>query len=523
MSQEADHTYQVGDYVDVIAGKFKDTNNCQITHVTAAMITITQDGEDHRISKASVKPAASPPAAAEQAAAPAPAPEATPAPEAAAAPSETPAPAPAAAQEEAASPAPAAEAMTEDAPQEAKEGAAEAKEGADAEAKAEPAEEKKDEFPDPDPRRRQGEVATWQIDRGFGFVKPDEADSEEVKEQIFCHNTALRGSVFHQLAAGDKIEYTLERDPKNKSRLRASDVTGPGGEEFPSPWGEKTFKTGVVRSWNKDRGFGFITPDVPEEKNEDKKEENDEAKMEDGAAVAKEEEKKEGEETKEGEVKETKEGEAKEEQEGEVKEAKEGEATEAKQEATEAKDGEATEAKDGEATEAKDGEATEAKDGEAKADEAAKEGEEKMETDAQPEGRKPLPPRPADDIFVHHTALFTTSARGAFLSIADGTKVEYTTTLDPKGKTRADKVTLEGHHPILGAPGGGARGGRGRGPPRGGGRGFSPYPTSGHVYGQNYGYGGFAEFSGGHYPQQGYGAPRGGPRGGGRGGRGRGW
>jgi CspA family cold shock protein len=55
-------------------------------------------------------------------------------------------------------------------------------------------------------------------DRGFGFIRPDNA-----REDVFFHQNALVGVSIDQLRQGDRVSFTIEPDPRS-GRMRAQDV-----------------------------------------------------------------------------------------------------------------------------------------------------------------------------------------------------------------------------------------------------------------------------------------------------------
>ncbi|KDD72850.1 hypothetical protein H632_c2814p0, partial [Helicosporidium sp. ATCC 50920] len=67
-----------------------------------------------------------------------------------------------------------------------------------------------------------GTVKWFNATKGFGFITPSEGG-----EDIFVHQTAIKSDGFRSLADGASVEYATET--ANDGRLRAIDVTGPGG------------------------------------------------------------------------------------------------------------------------------------------------------------------------------------------------------------------------------------------------------------------------------------------------------
>jgi len=54
-----------------------------------------------------------------------------------------------------------------------------------------------------------GTVDRFMDDKGFGFIKPDAGDKD-----VFVHHSAISGSGFKSLSAGDRVEFDLVADPK---------------------------------------------------------------------------------------------------------------------------------------------------------------------------------------------------------------------------------------------------------------------------------------------------------------------
>ncbi|MCK5876725.1 MAG: cold shock and DUF1294 domain-containing protein [Candidatus Marithrix sp.] len=63
------------------------------------------------------------------------------------------------------------------------------------------------------PLTRTGKLITWKDEKGFGFIRPDLRDHEE----IFIHITAIQNAS-RRPVAGDKIEYQIESDRRGRKR-----------------------------------------------------------------------------------------------------------------------------------------------------------------------------------------------------------------------------------------------------------------------------------------------------------------
>lgn len=67
-----------------------------------------------------------------------------------------------------------------------------------------------------------GTIRSIQDQRGFGFITPDDATSND---DLFFHHTAVRDGGFEQLQVGQRVQYEIGQDPRNPNRSRANDVT----------------------------------------------------------------------------------------------------------------------------------------------------------------------------------------------------------------------------------------------------------------------------------------------------------
>jgi len=95
-----------------------------------------------------------------------------------------------------------------------------------------------------------GRVKSWNDNKGFGFI---EAEGEE---DIFVHRSHLVGC--EALKVGDEVKFDKTTD-EQKGKTRAENVTGGTGTKGAGKGAHGTGSHwGKVKSWNEDRGFGFI-------------------------------------------------------------------------------------------------------------------------------------------------------------------------------------------------------------------------------------------------------------------------
>jgi CspA family cold shock protein len=64
-----------------------------------------------------------------------------------------------------------------------------------------------------------GKITRLVRDRGFGFIKPDDSSQD-----VFFHTTAITGGLFDDLQEGQTVEFEMQADPRDPSRMRAADV-----------------------------------------------------------------------------------------------------------------------------------------------------------------------------------------------------------------------------------------------------------------------------------------------------------
>lgn len=64
-----------------------------------------------------------------------------------------------------------------------------------------------------------GTVKWFNADKGFGFISNDNGGDD-----VFVHFSAIVSDGFKTLEEGQKVSFDVEADPKNSSKLRATNV-----------------------------------------------------------------------------------------------------------------------------------------------------------------------------------------------------------------------------------------------------------------------------------------------------------
>ncbi len=85
-----------------------------------------------------------------------------------------------------------------------------------------------------------GQLVTWKDDRGFGFIKPNDASKE-----VFLHISALKGAG-RRPKVGDTIFYELVTEADGK--VRASKASIHGVAPQPLPTKQKVKKRGLLET-----------------------------------------------------------------------------------------------------------------------------------------------------------------------------------------------------------------------------------------------------------------------------------
>jgi CspA family cold shock protein len=64
-----------------------------------------------------------------------------------------------------------------------------------------------------------GTVKWFNSEKGFGFIANDNGGDD-----VFVHFSSIQADGYKALNEGDKVTFETERDPKNSSKLRATNV-----------------------------------------------------------------------------------------------------------------------------------------------------------------------------------------------------------------------------------------------------------------------------------------------------------
>jgi len=65
-----------------------------------------------------------------------------------------------------------------------------------------------------------GTVKWFNAEKGYGFISNDDGSGD-----VFVHFSAIQGTGYRTLNEGQKVNYGVEPDPKNSSKMRAVEVT----------------------------------------------------------------------------------------------------------------------------------------------------------------------------------------------------------------------------------------------------------------------------------------------------------
>ncbi|MEC4991342.1 MAG: cold shock domain-containing protein [Oscillatoria sp. PMC 1068.18] len=91
-----------------------------------------------------------------------------------------------------------------------------------------------------EPVRDKGQLTTWNDDRGFGFIKPDDGGTK-----VFLHISALKGKG-RRPKVGDRILYELIVEPEGK--VRAARASIQGVTPRPLPTKRKTSQKSLLKT-----------------------------------------------------------------------------------------------------------------------------------------------------------------------------------------------------------------------------------------------------------------------------------
>ena len=64
-----------------------------------------------------------------------------------------------------------------------------------------------------------GTVKWFNAEKGYGFISNDEGGAD-----VFVHFSAIQTDGYRTLTEGQKVEFDVEPDPKNSSKMRAVNV-----------------------------------------------------------------------------------------------------------------------------------------------------------------------------------------------------------------------------------------------------------------------------------------------------------
>lgn len=64
-----------------------------------------------------------------------------------------------------------------------------------------------------------GTVKWFNAEKGYGFLSNDEGGAD-----VFVHFSAIQIDGYKTLSEGQKVEFEVEPDPKNSSKMRAINV-----------------------------------------------------------------------------------------------------------------------------------------------------------------------------------------------------------------------------------------------------------------------------------------------------------
>lgn len=81
---------------------------------------------------------------------------------------------------------------------------------------------------------RTGTCKWFDSEKGFGFIS-----IEGETQDVFVHQSEIYAEGFRTLEEDATVEFKIQRDPKNPSKFRAVNVTGPDGAALDSDGGDR--------------------------------------------------------------------------------------------------------------------------------------------------------------------------------------------------------------------------------------------------------------------------------------------
>jgi len=68
--------------------------------------------------------------------------------------------------------------------------------------------------------REKGTVKWFNDQKGYGFIAPDSGAKD-----VFVHHSAIMSAGFRSLSEGDKVEFTIEQNPKGPAAANVDKIS----------------------------------------------------------------------------------------------------------------------------------------------------------------------------------------------------------------------------------------------------------------------------------------------------------